>query len=90
VHHDSFNPILTQRFHATPVSGLSSVTWAVSRNRLGRLDVFPSGDVGAAHTLGRVLGRVIEPPDAVRFAARFAPLRGMLYFCMLGYMLGAP
>jgi len=56
---------------------------------LGRLDVFPSGDVGAAHTLGRILGRVIEPPDAVRFAARFAPLRGMLYFCMLGYVLGA-
>jgi DNA-3-methyladenine glycosylase II len=57
---------------------------------LGRLDVFPSGDVGAAHTLGRILGRVVEPPEAVRFAARFAPLRGMLYFCMLGYMLGAP
>jgi DNA-3-methyladenine glycosylase II len=56
---------------------------------LGRLDVFPSGDVGAAHTLGRILGRVVEPPDAVRFAARFAPLRGMLYFCMLGYVLGA-
>ena len=56
---------------------------------LGRLDVFPSGDVGAAHTLGRILGRVIEPPDAVRFAARFAPLRGMLYYCMLGYVLGA-
>jgi DNA-3-methyladenine glycosylase II len=57
---------------------------------LGRLDVFPSGDVGAARTLGRILGQVIEPPDAVRFAARFAPLRGMLYFCMLGYVLGAP
>jgi DNA-3-methyladenine glycosylase II len=41
-----------------------------------------------ARLLGRILGRVIEPPDAVRFAARFAPLRGMLYFCMLGYMLG--
>jgi DNA-3-methyladenine glycosylase II len=57
---------------------------------LGRLDIFPSGDVGAAHTLGRILRRVIEPPDAVHFAARFAPLRGMLYFCMLGYVLGAP
>ena len=56
---------------------------------LGRLDIFPSGDVGAAHTLGRILGRDIEPPDAVRFAARFAPLRGMLYFCMLGYVLSA-
>jgi len=57
---------------------------------LGRLDIFPTGDVGAARTLGRILGRVIEPPAAVRFAARFAPLRGMLYFCMLGYVLGAP
>lgn len=57
---------------------------------LGRLDVFPSGDVGAARTLGRILGRVIEPAAAGRIAARFAPLRGMLYFCMLGSVLGAP
>ncbi|HZM33298.1 MAG TPA: hypothetical protein VFC18_02295, partial [Burkholderiales bacterium] len=57
---------------------------------LGRLDVFPSGDVGATRTLGRILGRAIEPPAAVQFAARFAPLRGMLYFCMLGYVLAAP
>jgi DNA-3-methyladenine glycosylase II len=56
---------------------------------LGRVDVFPAGDVGAAHTLGRILGRVIEPPAAVRFASGFAPLRGMLYFCMLGFALGA-
>jgi DNA-3-methyladenine glycosylase II len=55
---------------------------------LGRLDVFPSGDVGAARTLGRILGRAIAPPAAERFAARFAPLRGMLYFCMLGFALG--
>jgi DNA-3-methyladenine glycosylase II len=55
---------------------------------LGRLEVFPSGDVGAARTLGRILGRAIDPPAAVRFAARFAPLRGMLYFCMLGFVLG--
>lgn len=54
---------------------------------LGRLDVFPAGDVGAARTLGRILGRVIEPRAAVRFAERFAPLRGMLYFCMLGFVL---
>jgi DNA-3-methyladenine glycosylase II len=57
---------------------------------LGRLDVFPSGDVGAARTLGRILGRTIEPPAAAHFAARFAPLRGMLYFCMLGHVLAAP
>ncbi len=57
---------------------------------LGRLDVFPSGDVGAARTLGRILGRVIEPSAAGRIAARFSPMRGMLYFCMLGYVLGKP
>ena len=55
---------------------------------LGRLDVFPSGDVGAARTLGRILGRAVEPSSAGEIAARFAPLRGMLYFCMLGYVLG--
>ena len=54
---------------------------------LGRLDVFPAGDVGATRTLGGILGRVLDPPAAVRFAARFAPLRGMVYFCMLGYVL---
>jgi len=57
---------------------------------LGRLDVFPWGDVGAARTLGRILGRVVEPSAAGRIAARFAPMRGMLYFCMLGYVLGKP
>jgi DNA-3-methyladenine glycosylase II len=55
---------------------------------LGRLDVFPSGDVGAARTLGRILGRAIEPSAAGRIAAHFSPMRGMLYFCMLGYTLG--
>lgn len=57
---------------------------------LGRLDVFPAGDVGATRTLGRILGRVLDPPAAVRFAARFAPLSGMLYFCMLGHVLAEP
>jgi DNA-3-methyladenine glycosylase II len=57
---------------------------------LGRLDVFPAGDVGATRTLGRILGRVLDPPAAVQFAARFAPLRGMLYFCMLGHVLAEP
>lgn len=57
---------------------------------LGRLDVFPSGDAGTARTLGRILGLDIEPEAAERIAARFAPLRGMLYFCMLGYLLKGP
>ncbi|HEX6837749.1 MAG TPA: hypothetical protein VF334_14315, partial [Polyangia bacterium] len=57
---------------------------------LGRLDVFPAGDVGAARTLGRILGRAIAPARAGRIAARFSPFRGMLYFCMLGWVLGGP
>jgi len=57
---------------------------------LGRLDVFPSGDAGTARTLGRILGVDIDPRAAERVAARFAPLRGMLYFCMLGYLLQEP
>lgn len=55
---------------------------------LGRLDVFPAGDVGAARTLGRILGRAIPPKRAGQIAARFSPLRGMLYFCMLGWVFG--
>jgi DNA-3-methyladenine glycosylase II len=57
---------------------------------LGRLDVFPAGDVGAARTLGRILGRAIAPARAGHIAARFSPFRGMLYFCMLGFVLSAP
>jgi DNA-3-methyladenine glycosylase II len=57
---------------------------------LGRLDVFPAGDVGAARTLGRILGRTVAPASAGRIAARFSPFRGMLYFCMLGWVLSAP
>ena len=56
---------------------------------LGRLDVFPSGDVGAANTLGRILDRAIDPQRTVKIAARFAPFRGMLYFSMLGYTLAS-
>ena len=64
--------------------------WRRVRRGLGRLDVFPAGDVGATRTLGRILGRVLDPPAAVQFVARFAPLRGMLYFCMLGHVLAEP
>lgn len=55
---------------------------------LGRLDIFPAGDVGAARTLGHILGRSITPSHALQLAARFSPQRGMLYFCMLGWTLG--
>jgi DNA-3-methyladenine glycosylase II len=56
-----------------------------------RLDVFPSGDVGAA----RNLTALIQPPtpftpaDASAFAARFGDQRGYLYFLALGNQLRA-
>lgn len=50
---------------------------------LGRLDVFPPGDVGAARglraLLGTASGREIEAT-----ITRFGALRGYLYFCALG------
>jgi DNA-3-methyladenine glycosylase II len=54
---------------------------------LGRLDVFPAGDVGAARALGAIVGRALDPAGAARLASRFAPLRGMVYFCLLGSAL---
>ena len=49
---------------------------------LGRLDVFPRGDVGARRTLARLLGQpapltVAEEDDLL---ARLGPTRGMVYF----------
>lgn len=50
---------------------------------LGRLDVFPPGDVGAARRLGMLLG--LEPGRSLdRIVRRFGELRGYLYFCSLG------
>jgi DNA-3-methyladenine glycosylase II len=53
---------------------------------LGRLDVFPPGDVGAARGLRALLGL---PPDSRidQFVKRFGPHRGYLYFCSLGASL---
>ncbi len=50
---------------------------------LGRLDVFPPGDVGAARGLGMLLS--LEPGRSLdRIVRRFGELRGYLYFCSLG------
>jgi DNA-3-methyladenine glycosylase II len=53
---------------------------------LGRLDVFPAGDVGVARGLGTLLRL---PPGASlnRVVERFGDLRGYLYFCSLGAAL---
>lgn len=53
---------------------------------LGRLDVFPAGDVGAANGLRALL----DTDSARRIEAtmkRFGDLRGYLYFCALGNRL---
>jgi len=53
---------------------------------LGRLDVFPSGDVGAARGLGELL-RLDTRESLGRVVERFGDLRGYLYFCSLGASL---
>jgi DNA-3-methyladenine glycosylase II len=52
---------------------------------LGRLGVFPSGDVGAARGLARLLGTKARPegPRLGRLLARWAPYAGMVYFHLL-------
>jgi DNA-3-methyladenine glycosylase II len=50
---------------------------------LGRLDVFPPGDVGFARGLERVAG-IPAGPAFDRVLRRFGAQRGYLYFCSLG------
>ena len=50
---------------------------------LGRIDVFPPGDVGALRTL-RALMRVRARAPLSRIIERFGDRRGYLYFCALG------
>lgn len=56
---------------------------------LRRMDIFPSGDVGAARNLPDLLGLAASwsPADASAFADRFADRRGYLYFLGLGAQL---
>jgi DNA-3-methyladenine glycosylase II len=53
---------------------------------LGRLDVFPPGDVGAQRGLGALLG-VRTPAGLERVVAKLGARRGYLYFCALGNAL---
>ncbi len=52
---------------------------------LGRLDVFPPGDVGAARGLRTLTG--LKPCALEPFIERFGEHRGYLYFCALGASL---
>ncbi len=58
---------------------------------LRRMDVFPTGDVGAARNLPLLLGQPASwsPADACAFAERFGDRRGYLYFLGLGSQLVA-
>jgi DNA-3-methyladenine glycosylase II len=53
---------------------------------LGRLDVFPPGDVGVARGLGTLM-RLPPGPSFDRVAQCFGDHRGYLYFCSLGGLL---
>jgi DNA-3-methyladenine glycosylase II len=53
---------------------------------LGRLDVFPPGDIGAARRLGALLRRRSRA-SLDRVVERFGDSRGYLYFCGLGSSL---
>jgi DNA-3-methyladenine glycosylase II len=53
---------------------------------LGRLDVFPPGDVGAQRGIAGLMG--VRREDSLdRVVRRFGDLRGYLYFCALGASL---
>lgn len=55
---------------------------------LGRLDVFPSGDVGAARGLRTLAG--VRPASSIEpILEKFGEYRGYLYFCSLGASLVA-
>jgi DNA-3-methyladenine glycosylase II len=65
-----------------PGIGLWSATVVLLRG-LGRLDVFPPGDVGAERGLRAVMHLGPEAPLG-RVVERFGDQRGYLYFCALG------
>jgi DNA-3-methyladenine glycosylase II len=53
---------------------------------MGRLDIFPAGDVGAARGLTRLM-RLPPGSSLDRVLQRFGDDRGYLYFCSLGSAL---
>lgn len=75
-----------RRLRELPGIGPWSADYVLLRG-LGRLELFPGGDVGASRALSRIVGHEVPPRDAPALAARFAPQQGMLYFCMLGNAL---
>jgi DNA-3-methyladenine glycosylase II len=75
-------PDALRRLIQLPGIGLWSASVVLLRG-LGRLDVFPPGDVGAARGLRTVMG--LEPEaDIEPIVERFGDQRGYLYFHVLG------
>jgi 3-methyladenine DNA glycosylase/8-oxoguanine DNA glycosylase len=78
-----------ERLRELPRIGPWSAALVLLRG-LGRLDVFPPGDVGANRSLAGLLGARGRGDPATRLqrlVARAGPARGYLYFCALGSVL---
>jgi 3-methyladenine DNA glycosylase/8-oxoguanine DNA glycosylase len=80
------SPEALRRLDQLPGVGLWTAGVILLRG-FGRLDVFPSGDVGARRGLATLLGRD-RPLDAGEEQAlleRLGPQRGLVYFLLLGW-----
>jgi DNA-3-methyladenine glycosylase II len=79
-----------KRLQALPGIGPWSAAVILLRG-LRRMDVFPTGDVGVARNLPKLLGLSApwSPADACAFAERFGDRRGYLYFLGLGAQLAS-
>ena len=67
-----------------PGIGAWSATCVLLRG-LGRLDVFPAGDGGAARALGELLGRPMTAAETEAFARHWKEYAGLMYFHLLGH-----
>jgi hypothetical protein len=77
---------LARRLRRCGVSRAASIRESILLRGLGRLEVFPPGDAGAARGLGTLL-QLDRLTSLDRFVERFGDHRGYLYFCGLGASL---
>jgi DNA-3-methyladenine glycosylase II len=82
------NATVLARLQALPGIGPWSAEYALLRG-LGRLDVFPIGDVGAANALARRLhlGKTPTPAEVRGITALWGQWRGAVYLHLLGLHL---
>ena len=77
-------PHAMERLQSLSGVGAWSASYALLRG-LGRLEVFPVGDVSAARTLGELLGKTpLTPEEAEAFALQWKEYAGLLYFHLWG------